>query len=161
MDDDALGAYLNDHLAGAEAGLRTAQRLATSSESDREGPLHQLALAIEEERNLLRLLLERLDGDESLVKRGVGVAGGVLGWVRDAVPIGDAPTELEDLEALAIGVWGKRLLWGTLARVAQHDSRFTDVDVDLLARRAEDQERALLGLRADQIEQSLRLTESA
>ncbi|MEP6759360.1 MAG: hypothetical protein ABJB55_09210 [Actinomycetota bacterium] len=161
MDTEALGSYLNDHLAGSEVGLRTAERLAAELEDGGDGFLSHLCEEIRDEQALLRTTLDRLELDESLLKRSAGVAGGVLGWVRDAVPIGDTPTTLEDLEALAVGVWGKRLLWGTLARVAAHDERFADLDVDGLAARAEDQERALLGLRADQIEQSLRLGEPA
>ena len=116
-----------------------------------------MCTAIEEERDLLRGLLEQLGSDESMLKRGVGVVGGILGSVREAIPVGEAPTVLEDLELLAIGVWGKRLLWGTLARVAVRDERFADIAVDWLAARAENQERTLLRIRADQIDRTLEL----
>ena len=98
---------------------------------------------------------------DSLLKRCVGVAGGILGAMRDAIPVGDAPTVLEDVELLAIGVWGKRLLWGTLARVAAHDDRFANVSADRLAARAEAQERTLLGIRADEIVRTLELDQPA
>ena len=157
MDDAVLANYLNDHLAGAEVGLRTAERLADKFEGEDERFLRGMCTAIDEERDLLRGLLEKLDSDESMLKRGVGAVGGILGSVRDAIPIGDAPTKLEDLELLAVGVWGKRLLWGTLARVAVRDERFADIPVDWLAARAETQERTLLRIRADQIDRSLEL----
>jgi hypothetical protein len=157
MDDAVLANYLNDHLAGAEVGLRTAERLADRFEGEDEWFLRGMCAAIEEERDLLRGLLEKLGSDESALKRGVGALGGILGSVRDAIPIGDAPTLLEDLELLAIGVWGKRLLWGTLARVAVRDERFADIAVDWLAARAETQERRLLRIRADQLDRSLDL----
>jgi len=152
-----LANYLNDHLAGAEVGLRTAQRLAEQFDGEDERFLRGMCTAIEEERDLLRGMLEKLGSDESMLKRGVGAVGGILGSVRDAIPIGDAPTKLEDLELLAVGVWGKRLLWGTLARVAVRDERFADIAVDWLAARAETQERTLLRIRADQIDRSLEL----
>ncbi len=161
MDEQALGNYLNDHLAGAEIGLRTAERLAPQLGGEAERFLQGMCTAIEEERELLRDVLDRLGLTDSLLKRSVGVAGAALGAMRDAIPIGDAPTVLEDVELLAIGVWGKRLLWGTLARVAAHDDRFANVPVDRLAARAEAQERTLLGIRADQIVASLELERSA
>ena len=157
MDDAVLAHYLNDHLAGAEVGLRTAERLADHFDGEDERSLRGMCTAIEEERDLLRGLLEQLGSDESLLKRGVGVVGGILGSVREAIPVGEAPTVLEDLELLAIGVWGKRLLWGTLARVAVRDKRFADIAVDWLAARAENQERTLLRIRADQIDRTLEL----
>ena len=159
MDDAVLAHYLNDHLAGAEVGFRTAERLAEHFDGEDERFLRGMCTAIDEERDLLRGLLERLDASESVLKRGVGTVGGILGSVRDAIPIGDAPTILEDLELLAIGVWGKRLLWGTLARVGARDERFADMDVDRLAARAETQERTLLRIRVDQIDRSLELND--
>ena len=160
MDDAVLANYLNDHLAGAEVGLRTAERLADRFDGEDERLLRGMCTAIEEERDLLRGLLEKLGSNESVLKRGVGAVGGILGSVREAIPIGDAPTVLEDLELLAIGVWGKRLLWGTLARVAGRDERFADISVDWLAARAETQERTLMRIRADQIARSLELGEA-
>jgi hypothetical protein len=157
MDDAVLATYLNDHLAGAEVGFRTAERLADQLDGEDERFLRGMCTAIDEERDLLRGLLEKLGSDESMLKRGVGAVGGILGSVRDAIPVGDAPTTLEDLELLAIGVWGKRLLWGTLARVASRDDRFADIAVGWLAARAETQERTLLRIRADQIDRSLAL----
>ena len=161
MDDRALGTYLNDHLAGAEIGLRTAERLAPQLGGEAERFLKGMCKAIEEERDLLRDLLDRLGSSDSLLKRSVGVAGGILGAMRDAIPVGDAPTVLEDVELLAIGVWGKRLLWGTLARVAAHDDRFANISADWLAARAEAQERTLLGIRADEIVRTLELDQPA
>jgi hypothetical protein len=96
-----------------------------------------------------------------MLTRSVGSVGGMLTWLRDAAPIGSAPTLLEDLEVLAIGVWGKRLLWGTLARATTHDPRLAVLDADRLACQAEAEERELLRLRSDEIERALQFGESA
>ena len=79
MDDAVLANYLNDHLAGAEVGLRTAERLADQFDGEDERLLRGMCTAIEEERDLLRGLLEKLGSDESMLKRSVGVVGGILG----------------------------------------------------------------------------------
>ncbi|MGZ8631729.1 MAG: hypothetical protein ACXWZF_12310 [Actinomycetota bacterium] len=57
------------------------------------------------------------------------------------------PSLLEDLEALAVGVWGKRLLWGATARKAAEDRRLVDIEIERLVEMAEAQEIELLRLR--------------
>ena len=61
------------------------------------------------------------------------------------------PAEVAELEALAIGIWGKRLLWGTLNKLAEIDERFSTVPTDALSDRAERQEIEMLRLRQDAI----------
>ena len=109
----------------------------------------------------LRTALDILGEGESVLTRSVGAMGGMLTWLRDAAPVGSAPTLLEDLEALAIGVWGKRLLWGTLARVAAYDPRLAVLDADRLAAQAETEEREILRLRSAEIDRGLQLGVSA
>ena len=156
MNERALATYLNDHLAGSSAALWTATRLIGAHRNDAIGTyMSTFREQLVDERNLLRSLLERLPAHESLVKRTVGAVGAALMWTRSALPLPGTPSLLEDLESLAIGVWGKRLLWGTLARVAARDQRFADVDLDGLAGSAEDQERELIALRDDAIRTTL------
>ena len=54
-----------------------------------------------------------------------------------------------DLEALAIGVWGKRLLWGALAMLAEVDDRLARLPFPSLAERATDHERQILAFRRE------------
>jgi hypothetical protein len=161
MNDRAFAVYLNDHLAGSSTALWTTARLAATHRDDAIGQFlstfrHQLV----DERNAIRSLLERLPAQESVVKRTIGVVGAALIWTRAALPLPGTPSMLEDLESLAIGVWGKRLLWGTLARVAAADDRFADIDVERLARLAEDQERELVRLRDEAIRITLEIDSS-
>jgi hypothetical protein len=156
MNDRALATYLNDHLVGSTTALWTTTRLVGSHRDDAIGRyLSTFRQQLVDERDVLRSLLERLPAQESVVKRTIGVVGAAVMWTRSALPLPGTPSLLEDLESLAIGVWGKRLLWGTLARVAAGDDRFTDLDVDRLAELAEDQERELLALRDDAIRVTL------
>ena len=162
MDEQRFARYLNDHLGGSEAALKITERLVEQHGEDEIGTYMRILRAeIEEGRAAIRTALELLDEGESLLTRSVGVVGGMLMWLRDAAPIGNAPTLLEDLEALAIGVWGKRLLWGTVARATLYDPRFSVLDADRLADQAEAEERELLRLRSDEIERGLRLGDSA
>jgi hypothetical protein len=162
MDEQRFAGYLNDHLGGSEAALKITERLVQQHGDDEVGTYARtLRAEIEEGQAAIRTALDLVGHEASVLTRSVGVVGGMLMWLRDAAPIGSAPTLLEDLEALAIGVWGKRLLWGTIARAAVHDPRFAVLDADRLAEQAEAEERELLRLRTAEIERGLRLGESA
>ena len=162
MDEKSFAGYLNDHLGGSEAALKITERLVEQHGEDEVGTyMRTLQKEIEEGQAAIRTALDVLGEGESVLTRSVGVVGGMLMWLRDAAPIGSAPTLLEDLEALAIGVWGKRLLWGTVARAAIYDPRFAVIDADGLAGQAEAEEKELLRLRSAEIERGLRLGESA
>jgi hypothetical protein len=156
MNERALATYLNDHLAGSTTALWTATRLIGSHRDDAVGTyLSAFRQQLIDERAVIRSLLDRLPAQESAVKRTVGAVGAALMWARSALPVPGVPSLLEDIESLAIGVWGKRLLWGTMSRVAAWDERFADVDLDGLAESAEGQERQLLALRDDAIRTTL------
>jgi hypothetical protein len=158
MDEKSFAGYLNDHLGGSEAALKITERLAEQHGEDEIGTyMRTLRAEIEEGQAAIRTALDLLDEGESVLTRSVGVVGGMLMWLRDAAPIGSSPTLLEDLEALAIGVWGKRLLWGTVARAIDHDPSFAVLDADRLAAQAEAEERELLRLRSTEIERGLQL----
>lgn len=147
MDDARLRTYLNDHLAGASAAVWTFVRLAADHAGDELGePLADLRDQVATDRDTLRGLLGRLPSGESSWKRALGAAGAIVAWGRNLLPTA-RPTPAEELEALAIGVWGKRLLWGTMTRVVERDPRFADLDVEELIERAEEQEKELLRLR--------------
>ena len=70
----------------------------------------------------------------------LGLAAGLATTARRVVMPEPVPSLLEDLESLAVGVWGKRLLWGALARRAMEDSRLADIEVEVLVEQAEAQE---------------------
>lgn len=146
-DDAALGTYLRRHLAGAEAAHgMTKALLKAETEPDVTTFLERFLEAIERERPIVVTALAKLDEGPGLVERGLDVASSVAMKVKDVLPT-DAPTELEGLEALAVGVWGKRLLWGTLMAVAELDERFKGLPLEELSRQADDQERELVRLR--------------
>lgn len=148
MDERRLRTYLNDHLAGATGAWRVLVRLAGDhAGDDLGGPLVDLRDQIGADRDVLRDALRRLPDGESVWKRALGAAVSMAAWGRQLLPAGPRPSLAEELEVLAIGVWGKRLLWGTLMRVRERDPRFADLDLDDLAARAEAQEKEILRLR--------------
>jgi hypothetical protein len=84
------------------------------------------------------------------LRAAAGVAD-VIGRVAAA----PAPRPFSDLEMLAIGVWGKRLLWGALKELSDVDDRIAELPIDQLTDQAERQEVELLRLRSDVVAPSL------
>jgi hypothetical protein len=156
VDAPEFVAYLEDHLAGSEAGLSIARRLRRRHAGSEVGAsMEDLIDDIGSDQQVLRETIAVLRGSvaaPSVLSRAVGAATSVAAWVRRSLPQ-RVPSLLEDLEALAIGVWGKRLLWGALARQATVDPRLEGFPFEVLAARAEEQERLLLRLRDEALQQ--------
>jgi hypothetical protein len=156
MDDRAFAAYLEDHLAGSGVGLTVARRLRRAHLGDEIGSaMLRLEIQIEDEQRALRTAIARLGGSESgpgLVGQVMGLAAGLAMTARRVVMPEPVPTLLEDLETLAVGVWGKRLLWGALARRAMEDTRLADIEIEVLVEQAEAQELEILRLRDDELQ---------
>src|SRR5215210_2776398 len=149
MDQTQLRRYLEDHVAGADVGLTIATRL----ERDHLGTetaavMSRMSRDIRSERELVVDALRRLEAPRDPVRRAMGIVGS-LGRHAASLPFVPGPSLLEDLEALAVGVWGKRLLWGALARVQESTDIDPRGDLDGLAARAEEQERVIVRLRQD------------
>lgn len=147
IDEAALGAYLRHHVAGSEVAERMARSL-LERELDPEVKsfLERFTGSLIGERAFVLTALDQLSEGPGLIERGLGMATGVATKVKDAVP-GGTPSDLEGLEALAVGVWGKRLLWGTLKTIATFHDGLRTLPLDDLSEQAESQERELIRLR--------------
>jgi len=143
-----LDIYLNDHLAGATAGMELARRLRGSNRDDPEfGPaLTDLCTEIEADRETLLAVMERLGVGESRLKPLAAVLGERLGRLkpngrlRSYSPL----SRLDELELLQIGVVGKRRLWRALEHT--HSSDLAGFELGALAERATGQLRRLEAL---------------
>jgi hypothetical protein len=110
----ALAAYLREHLSGSDAALQVVTRLRRTHAGTEGGRLFAaLSEEFSEEREAVRELLATLGVSAESPKRMAGqVAGGLL-----TLAAGGAPGELSlfrTLEALAVGVQGKRCMWRAL-----------------------------------------------
>ena len=143
-----LDGYLNDHLAGAAAAIRLAERCrARAPQSELGRVLDALLGEIEEDRSVLQRVIKALGGSTNPVKRASAVGMERLASLRMAMPVlgpgsGEA-ARLEELEVLSLGVEGKRMLWKVLGTVASSDGRLVGFDFVGLERRAESQRRRL------------------
>ncbi len=140
--DKLLGIYLNDHWAGATAGLELARRAAGQNEDNDFGrELAEITTEIEEDREQLREVMGRLDVGINPVKQTAAWVGERLGRFKlNGQITGYSPlSRLVELEGLAIGVAGKAELWRSLKASLASDSRLEGIDLTRLLRRAEHQ----------------------
>ena len=147
---DGLAIYLNDHLAGATAGANLGRRAAGNNRSTPYGDtLAAIAEEIEEDRDALLDVMERLSVREDPVKVAVGWGVEKASRLKPNGGLGYTPlSRLEELEALLLGVTGKLGLWQALRRTHGADPRLSGVDLQALAARARSQRRRLERLRA-------------
>jgi hypothetical protein len=110
----ALIAYLRDHLSGADMAIRVVHRLGSTNRSTEDETLfRRLSKEFEEDHSVVRTLLTHLRASGRSIKRAAGFASGAV----LSVPAGGQPGDLSllrTLEALAIGVQGKRCMWRAL-----------------------------------------------
>jgi hypothetical protein len=111
---ESLITYLREHLSGAEAAIQVVRRLASTHQGTQDGQLfRQLADEFDQDRGTLRSLLMQLGTSPRSPKRAAGYASGVLlSWVAGGSP--GHLSLLRTLEALAIGIQGKRCMWRAL-----------------------------------------------
>ena len=143
-DSRMLATYLNDHLAGATAGVELARRARDQNEGTPLGRfLGGLAGDIEEDRESLKAVMARLDVGTDRLKVAAGWVGEKAGRLKPNNRLfGYSPlSRLIELEGLALGVEGKRSLWQVLRNL--NDSRLSEFDFDALLERARAQRDAL------------------
>jgi hypothetical protein len=150
LDSKHTPIYLNDHLAGATAGLSLARRaLSNNRGTPFEGFLETLAGEIDEDRETLRKIMRGLDVSEDPVKRVTALAAELVGRLKlNGSLFGYSPlSRVVELEGLLLGVTGKLGLWRALADAG--DPRLEKFDLDALASRAEAQRDGLERHRLD------------
>jgi hypothetical protein len=145
-----LATYLNDHLGGSTVGTRLARRIAQNNRSNEYGAvMEQVAREIEEDRETLLELMERLSVSQNQVK--VATA-----WVTEnatrlklaSLLTGSSElSRLEELETLSLGVAGKLSMWTALAPTVGSDERLRGIDLEELIKRARSQRQRIERLR--------------
>jgi len=150
MSEKHLRIYLQDHLAGATAGLELARRTRGANEGSEYGPpLAKIADEIEADRRHLQGIIEDLgfggDRMKNIAAWGLEKAGRLKlnGQLTGYSPL----SRLVELEGLLTGITGKKGLWVALLEIAPSEPR---LDADLLGRlrdRAEEQRATVEQLR--------------
>jgi hypothetical protein len=114
----AFAAYVRDHIAGADAAIGVVERLRVTHQGTAEGPLFaSLHQQFREDRGAAEALLKSVGAAPMSLKRvATRATGGMLktaaGGSRGSLAL------FRTLEALAIGVQGKRCMWRAAQRLS-------------------------------------------
>ncbi|MFE2554175.1 hypothetical protein ACFXGI_37550 [Streptomyces sp. NPDC059355] len=154
-----LGIYLNDHLAGAGAGISLLKRVTRVHRGSDAGP--RLALLTEEitqDRASLREIMTVLNVPLNHVRALVGVAAAQAGRLKgNGRVLARSPlSDVLELEAIRVGVEGKKELWRTLHTLARTEPRLNTEALGRLLARAERQAGVLETLRLAAVDRALR-----
>jgi hypothetical protein len=153
-----LAIYLNDHLAGATAGVELARRVRDANRDDEKfgPPLVEICAEIEADRETLVGLMDRLGIRRDPLKPAAAWAVEKLGRLKlNGQLTGYSPLSRQvELEGLLIGIAGKEQMWRALAHAV--GSKAGEVDFAQLAERAERQRAAVAELHLEAAALALR-----
>ena len=142
MAYESIEVYLNDHLAGATAGVNLVEQAADRHRSDELGEFFApLAADIKADLATLEGLIEDMNVDKSASKTALAEVGSKLAAPKFTAE-GAGNKHLGDfitLETLSIGVEGKRCMWVALKTVADAYPGLGALDLDDLVSRAQQQ----------------------
>lgn len=137
-----LAIYLNDHLAGATVGAELSKRAAGSNRGTDYGPfLDGLTTEIAEDRQTLLEVMRALGiGVDRLKVLGAWGAEKLGRLKPNGRLLGYSPlSRVVELEALALGISGKRAMWRTLEQLVPEHPELASFDIAGLAQRAQTQ----------------------
>src|SRR2546423_1200711 len=133
--------YLNDHLAGSTVAIELLEHLESSHDGEWKGFFRMLRADIDSDRRMLETLMKEMDIDQSKLRRGMAWLGEKFTDLKMRL---DDPADgdlrlFESLEALSLGIEGKRSLWLALAEAATGNPNLRRLDYQHLIARADEQ----------------------
>ena len=141
MAQQPVHVYLNDHLAGATAGVDLVKQATERHDGELGEFFTQLADEISADYNTLTSLMDQMDAHASGAKEVFAKAGSEISEAKFSGESMDDPEfgTFLTLETLSIGVEGKLCMWKALKVVADEYPELKSTDVDTLIERAQSQ----------------------
>jgi hypothetical protein len=141
MAQEPLHVYLNDHLAGATAGVDLVKQAAERHDGDLGEFFAQLADEISADHNTLTSLMDQMGAHHSGAKEVLAKAGAEISESKFSGESLDDPEfgTFITIETLSIGVEGKVCMWKALKVVADDHPDLSSADVDKLLERGQSQ----------------------
>jgi hypothetical protein len=141
MADAPLHVYLNDHLAGATAGVDLVKTAAENHDGELGEFFAQLADEITADYNGLTSLMDQMDAHASGAKEVLAKAGSVVSEAKFSGESTDDPEfgTFLTLETLSIGVEGKLCMWKALKVVQDDHPELKSTDIATFIERAQSQ----------------------
>ena len=151
MDEKLLRIYMNDQLALGVVWREVARRAQRENAGTEFGEaLARVAQGIAEDVRTFESLMDRLGLERSTVKPALAVVAERVGRLKlNGRVRGYSPlSRFAELDFLAMGIEGKKILWANLRDLAGLPERLPDVDFEHLIERAERQRAELEPFRA-------------
>lgn len=142
---------MNDQLAAGVIWREVARRSAGSNAgTPLGGAVERVASQIAEDVETFERIMDRLGIERSRVKTLLAIVAERAGRLKlNGSLFGYSPlSRFVELDFLAAGIEGKKILWANLRDLADLATRFPDVDFDHLIERAERQRAELEPFRA-------------
>jgi hypothetical protein len=140
MPASSLSSYLNAHLAGSVAALQLIDHLLASRGKPADNLLfEQLKSDIQADQETLRLVIAAIGDSETGVGKVAAWAAEKASWLKIELSDAHGLGLLEALEALFLGITGKRGLWEAMAAVASNIASLSQFDFQRLMERADAQ----------------------
>ena len=142
MVDDHIATYLNDHLAGSVVAIELMENLEAIYEGQPTAEFIAILRAeVEADRQELEQLMSQLEISESRTRKASAWLTEKFTQLKLRL---DDPTHgelrlFESLEALSLGIEGKRSLWLALSAAAEVSPQLQIADYQRLKQRAEEQ----------------------
>jgi hypothetical protein len=147
---EPLPIYLSDHLAGAMFAVELLKYLRDSHANEPLGAFaKRLLVEVETDRSILQSLYDEVADGGNIIKEAGSWFMEKTARLKLALSSDSKIGELEALEALCLGVWGKLKLWAALSQVVQAYPNLRELDFDNLAKRARAQHDELEAYRLD------------
>jgi hypothetical protein len=146
VPNEHLAIYLNDHLAGATSAIELMQHIEAAHPAAPIGPLvGRIRIEVIADRQQLEAVIAHAGVGQSGVRKVAAWLGERLSQLKLTVddPANGALRLFESLEALCLGIEGKKTLWRTLSASAATVATLQGFDYDTLIRRADEQRGAL------------------
>ena len=154
---ERLQLYLNDHLAGSVGAIELLDNLIEQHSEDRFGKFFaRLRQEIRPDQETLRDLIRKVGGEESTLRKAAGWLSEKFGRLK----LGDGEDSaelLQAVEAIALGISGKKLLWRSLGAIGSNFSALQGTDFVALEERAQGQFERIEDLRLQMAREAFRV----
>lgn len=158
MAQKHLATYLNDHLAGSVTILELLAHVA-SAFAGTDAATFALGLRdeIAADRQELESLMKRLEIGQSVPRKTSAWLAEKFAQLKLKMddPAAGAFRLMEAMEAVSVGIEGKRLLWSALAAAASRNAALQGPDYAQLQARAQDQRARVEARRLDAAQNAL------
>lgn len=153
MESDALvQTYLRDHHAGSVGGTQAFERVAEGhGDAEVRERVGAIAADVREDQESLEKIMDALGVKPSSIKDAGTWLGERMARLKPNEHLAQRSplSDVEELEALILGVHGKSQLWQALLQF--DDERLDRVELQVLRRRADEQEAELQKLWLTQV----------